>query len=202
MTRTKINIDKAWLKRNGFFCKDAFVAEALKYLKIACAGMLLTLLAGIAPPSLHPEYLKNASFQGLGPELWNVAGTPGLIGLGLFVLFPKRRFFAGCARIALEISYSVGTLMTGVFAGWFLVEAPLMLTKHGFVWTLFFGGVAIVGLSICALMNGFVWYLSWLIRGDMAFQNWLNELKIIHRAAIGAFFVLMPTLTYIFQTAQ
>jgi hypothetical protein len=199
MARTKSSVDKAWLVRNGFFCKKAFAEQARKQLQLALIGLLLVFAAKWAPAILHPEMLAKARDQGLGPELWNVAGTPGLIGLGLFILFPTARVFAASGIIALEISYSLGAVMVGVFAGEFLIAAPQELQMHGAGWTLFIGVIAAIALTACALMNYVVWYLSWLVRGDIRFQNWLTSLPVTHRIALGLFFVLMPALTYVFQ---
>lgn len=171
MARKQNNIDTEWFVRNGFFSREAFIAKTSECLKVALVGMFIAVAANLAPQLLHPDYLEKAMAQGIGPELWQVAGMPGLVGLGLFFLFPTRRLFASSAIVLLEVSYSVGNLMTGVFAGWLLVEAPHEVARHGVLLTLLVGVAAIIALATCALMNFFVWYLSWLVRGDVAFMN-------------------------------
>ncbi|WAH56994.1 hypothetical protein LZ023_29000 [Pseudomonas silvicola] len=200
MVQKRISVDAAWLARNGFYCKDDFVCEASSYLKTAFLGMLLALLASITPISLHADILQKAMLQGIGPELWNMAGLPGVVGVGLFFLFPCRRFVAEWAVISLMTAYSVGTLMTGVFAGWFLVEVPQALSVYGVGLSLLLGVAAIIALATCVLMNFFLWYLSWLIRRGSAFEGWMRGLKQIHRVSIGIFLMLTPAATFLLQS--
>lgn len=67
--------------------------------------------------------------------------------------------------------------MTGIFATRFLVESPQMLATYGFGQTAFRGIIALIALTICTLMNYFVWYVSWLIRRGYGFSGLAKRAK-------------------------
>lgn len=70
----------------------------------------------------YREYVPSAYFEaaiseGIGPHLWNVVGTLGLLLVGLALLFPGSRFIARSAYQVLINTYAIGGLSFGLLFG-------------------------------------------------------------------------------------
>lgn len=193
------SIDRAWLDRNGFWPQGEFAGVVRNYVSWGAAGVLLMLLATVVTDHSSGQYLRMAASEGLGPTLWNVFGTAGMMFFGVFLMLPGLGGMAYLANQLLSGTHSLGTFMTGLILGGFLVQVPAMLADYGWGWLSIWTAVLTVGLSICVLMNFFVWYMGWLVKQQGPFLNWLSGVGMRYRIPVGVFFVLMPLVSLITQ---
>lgn len=192
------SVDRAWFYRNGFWSRGEFEGAVRDSVTWGISGLLLVLLATVATDYSSGEYLTIAAGEGLGPRLWNVIGTAGLVFFGVFLMRP----LAGTAYLAnlfLSGTHSLGAFMAGLILGGFLLQIPAMFVDHGWVWLSIWTVVLSVGLATCVLMNFCVWYIGWLVKQQGPFLNWLNGIGVKYRISVGVFFALMPLVSLIIQ---
>lgn len=193
------SIDRAWLVRNGFWPQGEFSGVVQNYVSWAAAGVLLVLLATVVTNHSSGQYLRTAASEGLGSTLWNVFGTAGMMFFGVFLMLPSLGVVAYLANQLLSGTHSLGTFMTGLILGGFLVQIPAMVSGYGWGWLSIWTAVLIVGLTVCVLFNFAVWYMGWLVKQQGPFRNWLNGVGMRYRIPVGLFFILMPLVSLITQ---
>ncbi len=193
------SVDRAWFGRNGFWSRGDFEGAVRESVSWGAFGLLLTLLANVAADYSSGKYLTMAALEGLGPSLWNVAGSLGLVFFGAFLIRPGLAGTAYLANLLLSGTHSLGACMAGVILGGLLVQIPAMVVDHGWGWLSIWTVVLSVGLSMCVLMNLFAWYIGWLVKQQGPFQNWLNGIGARYRISAGLFFVLMPLIALVTQ---
>lgn len=125
------SVDRAWFHRNGFWCGGDFEGAVRESVSWGAFGLLLTLLANVAADHSSGKYLTMAALEGLGPSLWNVAGSVGLVFFGAFLIRPGLAGTAYLANLLLSGTHSLGACMAGVILGGLLVQIPAMVVDHG-----------------------------------------------------------------------
>jgi hypothetical protein len=97
--------------------------------------------------------------EGIGPHLWNVVGTLGLVLVGFFLLFPRSQFIARSAHQVLINTYAIGGLSFGLLFGQ-LSTALASAAANVALWKAWLMGAGGVFLAFQALaLNFSLWYL-------------------------------------------
>ncbi len=120
------------------------------------------------------SYLEAAILEGLGPHLWNVMGSLGIILFGFAVLFPRSKCFATGAYHILANAHAVGALAIGLLLGQLttgLASAPADIAIWRF-WLIGLGGAFM--LLLVFLFNFCLWYLGYLATSTQCGVNFFD----------------------------
>ncbi|MCV2437181.1 hypothetical protein [Paucibacter sp. DJ2R-2] len=126
---------------------------------------------------LPATYLESAISEGIGPHLWNVVGTLGLVLVGFALLFPRSRFVARSAYHVLINTYAIGGLSFGLLFGQ-LFSTFTASTKNLALWKTWLMGAGGVFLAIQVLaLNFSLWYLGHLMASREANDGFLHRVE-------------------------
>lgn len=140
------------------------------------------------------SYLEAAILEGLGPHLWNVMGSLGIIFFGFAVLFPRSKCFATGAHHILTNAHAVGALAIGLLLGQLTTElasAPANIAIWRF-WLIGLGGAFV--LLLVFLFNFCLWYLGYLAtstRCSVNFFGCVEKLSLRFRAGSLCFLLVL-----------
>lgn len=146
------------------------------------------------------RYLDSAIAEGIGPHLWNVVGTLGLVLFGLFILQPNSRWIAVAANNVLINTFAIGALTFGLLFGqWSNAFATANLQRWQ-IWA--YGAGSGVLFSMVLVLNFFLWYLSFLSapeRLNIGFAANLSKIDFPLRYFLGIPLVTMPVLLLLME---
>ncbi|AJY40565.1 hypothetical protein I6G56_32645 [Burkholderia humptydooensis] len=123
----------------------------------AIAGVIVT---GWLGSHRSVTYLQAAIQEGIGPHIWNVFATLGMVLFGMLVAAPRQKWLALAAHQVMLNTYSLGALMLGLLLGqWIGIGAPPASgLLHAFLRT---AGMGVL-FSIAFGLNLAVWYVAFL----------------------------------------
>lgn len=142
-------------------------------------------------------YLEAAILEGLGPHLWNVMSSLGIILFEFAILFPRLKCFAIGAHQILKNAHAVGALATGLLLGQLtngLASAPAN-TAFWTVWLMGLGGAFV--LLLVSLFNFCLWYLGYLATSTQCSVNFFDcveKLSFRFRAGISCFSLMLVVI--------
>jgi hypothetical protein len=144
----------------------------------ASPAFALALIAAKCQKHLPSAYLKAAIEEGIGPHLWNLIGTIGLIFVGLAFLFPRARFIARSAYQVLINTYAIGGLTLGLALGQFAAAVTVSRMAVWRTW-LIGAGAAFLALQVL-LLNFSLWYLGNLMVSGEENDGFLYRVARVH----------------------
>ncbi|MCV2439849.1 hypothetical protein [Paucibacter sp. DJ2R-2] len=128
---------------------------------------------------LPAAYLESAISEGIGPHLWNVVGTLGLVLVGFALLFPRSRLIARSAYYVLINTNAIGGLSFGLLFGQLFTRFAAS-TKNLALWKVWLMGAGGVCLAIQVLaLNFSLWYLGHLMATREASDGFLHRVERI-----------------------
>jgi hypothetical protein len=127
---------------------------------------------------LPSTYLEAAISEGIGPHLWNVIGTLGLVLVGFALLFPKSKYVAKCAHQVLINTYAIGGLSFGLLFGQLATSIASANIEQWKLWLLGVGGVFLAIQLL--LLNFSLWYLGHLMVSREFGSDFLNRVERVH----------------------
>jgi len=130
------------------------------------------------PHSLPLLYLSAAISEGIGPHLWNVIGTLGLVLVGLALLFPKSKYLAKSAYQVLINTYAIGGLSFGLLFGQLATSIASANIQQWKLWLLGVGGVFLAIQLL--LLNFSLWYLGHLMVSREFGSDFLSRVERVH----------------------
>lgn len=106
------------------------------------------------------EYFDRAISEGIGPHLWNVIGSVGVILFSGFILAPRTKWLVVAANNVLVNTYAIGALMFGLLFGqWANAFASASLDR----WQAWAYGAGFGFLfAVVIALNFSIWYLGYL----------------------------------------
>ena len=139
-------------------------------------------------------YLQAAISEGIGPHLWNVIGTLGLVLFGLALLFPRVHFIARSAHQVLINTFAIGGLSFGLLFGQ-LATALVSATANIATWKAWLIGAGGLFLAIQVLaLNFSLWYFSQLMASREEADHFLHQVeRVALRLRVAAFLVISVT---------
>lgn len=124
-------------------------------------AVMLTARYGAILPS---QYLNAAFNEGIGPHLWNVIGTMGLVLTAFAILVPTLKWPARWAASILMNTYAIGGLSFGILAGQFV---SAIASSNIELWrTSLIGVTGFILLANAILLNFATWLLGGLVSRD------------------------------------
>jgi len=136
--------------------------------------LLVSHLASYRPVS----YLEKAVAEGIGPHLWNVIGTLGLVLVAISLLLPGSRFLAKSAYQVLINTYAIGGLSFGLLFGQLAAAVATSNTESWLKWVVGLGGLA---LAVQVLFLNFsLWYLGHLMASREKSDGFLHRVEKVH----------------------
>lgn len=146
------------------------------------------------------KYLDSAIAEGIGPHLWNVVGTLGIVLFGLFILQPRSRWIAVAANNVLINTYAIGALTFGLLFGqWSNAFASANLQR----WQIWANGAGFGFLfSMVLVLNFSLWYLSFLstpARLSTGFAASLSKIDFRLRSLLGVPLMAGPVLLLLME---
>lgn len=141
--------------------------------------------------NLPSAYLEAAISEGIGPHLWNVIGTLGLVLVGFALLFPRSRFIARGAYQVLINTYAIGGLSFGLLFGQ-LATVFASATANVAAWKAWLLGTGSIFLAFQVIVLNFsLWYLGHLMASREASDGFLHRVERVDlRLRVFAFFLL------------
>lgn len=157
----------------------------------AAPSFLIVCLVARFREHVPSAYLQSAISEGIGPHLWNVVGTLGLVLVGFALLFPGSRFIARSAYQVLINTYAIGGLSFGLLFGQ-LATALASATANIALWKTSLLGIGGVFLAVQALtLNFSLWYLGHLMASREACDGFLHRVeRVALRLRLVAFLFL------------
>ena len=145
------------------------------------------------------DYLSTAIEEGIGPTLWNVMGSIGIMLFLLSIMLYPLKAFAKAAEVTLENTFAVGSLMFGLLLGQLISTSTDMITnlETWKLWVIF--PFTIVSFLVALALNAGVWYLSFLIKTDGLFYQKLGKFNPATRV-ISSIIVGTPVVWYVWFT--
>lgn len=141
----------------------------------AAPSFLIVWLVARYREHVPSAYLEAAISEGIGPHLWNVVGTLGLVLVGFALLFPRSQFIARSAHQVLINTYAIGGLSFGLLFGQ-LATALASAAANVALWKAWFMGAGGVFLVFQALVLNFsLWYLGHLMASREASDGFLHR---------------------------
>lgn len=161
----------------------------------AIPAFALVLLVANYKEYLPSVYLEAAISEGIGPHLWNVIGTLGLVLVGVALIFPRSKFIAKSAHQILINTYAIGGLSFGLLSGQLAAALPTAWAKVATwkAWLIGAGGIFLV-LQVL-LLNFSLWYLGHLMasrENSDGFLHRVERVAIPVRLAAFALFAVLP----------
>jgi hypothetical protein len=149
------------------------------------AAIAASLYAAALPGSAIASYLLKGSNETLGPTLWNIVATAGLLGFGVTFLVPHVAFISKWSRHVLISAFISGCLMlatlTFQYVGFLGSPAEDVGAQY---WVMIALGGAL--LLVCYALNFLILYLATLIHPNSDFMRSLTKLTPSLRIGGGA----------------
>jgi len=167
----------------------------------AAPSFLIVWLVADYREHVPSAYLEAAISEGIGPHLWNVIGTLGLVLVGFALLFPRSRFIARSAYQVLINTYAIGGLSFGLLFGQ-LATTLASATANVAAWKAWLMGAGSVFLAVQTLtLNFSLWYLGHLMASREASDGFLHRFEgVALRLRIFAFlFLAVLPITLLFM---
>ena len=141
----------------------------------------------------NTDYFGKAITEGIGPVLWNVISTFGVLAFGLAITFPTKITFRA-ANSVLENGYAIGCLTIGLILGKIMVTWGETSTFIEGWRTYLFGFGILLSVFMVALMNLAVWYLSFLSDPDGKLFIRIKNTHWFFRLSIGVLLTLVSSI--------
>lgn len=167
----------------------------------ASPAFLIVCLVARYREHVPSAYLEAAISEGIGPHLWNVVGTLGLVLVGFALLFPRSRFIAKSAYQVLINTYAIGGLSFGLLFGQ-LATALSSAATNVALWKAWLMGAGSIFLAVQALsLNFSLWYLGHLMASREASDGFLHRVERVdlRLRVIGFFFLAVLPTTLLFM---
>lgn len=167
----------------------------------AAPSFLIVWLVARYREHVPSAYIEAAISEGIGPHLWNVVGTLGLVLVGFALLFPRSRFIARSAYQVLINTYAIGGLSFGLLFGQ-LATALASAAVNVASWKAWLMGTGGVFLAVQALaLNFSLWYLGHLMASREASDGFLHRVEgVALRLRVVAFlFLAVLPITLLFM---
>lgn len=174
---------------------------ALVIFSWATPSVLIVWLVARYRKHVPSAYLEAAISEGIGPHLWNVVGTLGLVLVGFALLFPRSRFIARSAYQVLINTYAIGGLSFGLLFGQ-LATALTSAAANVASWKAWFMGAGGFFLAVQALTFNFsLWYLGHFMASREASDGFLHRVEgVALRLRLAAFlFLAVLPITLMFM---
>jgi|GEM_PF-2984600 len=192
-------VNQAWFEERGLYSKCEFEDGLWLYTFFTLVGAGLIFAARLVPQGRYQSYFEAAANQGLGPTLWDAIGLPGILLLGLTIVCPALVNVGRASKALLEGAFGIGTAMTGIILGGFVIQAPDIYLNKGIGSLLFWGTVGIVGLSCIAMLNLGTWCLAKLPHANPRFSIWLGTLPAVQRILLGLSLIFVGIMSFVTQ---
>lgn len=148
---------------------------------------------------LPASYLECAINEGIGPHLWNVIGTLGLIFVGIALVFPESRFIAQSAHQILINTYAIGGLSFGLIFGQLTTSIASANIEKWKIWLMSAGAVALAIQVI--FLNFSLWYLGHLMSSRQKDDGFMHRVTKVHLRIrlIAASIIIVVPISVIMQ---
>ncbi len=104
--------------KNGLRLKrEEFLEGITIFLYWSIPSFFFALLQKIENHNFPSLYIKSAVEEGIGPHIWNIFGSIGLVFFGLTIIAPRFKFFRISASQILLNTYAMGSLSIGLMTG-------------------------------------------------------------------------------------
>ncbi|MDH3693654.1 MAG: hypothetical protein OER96_03680 [Gammaproteobacteria bacterium] len=134
------------------------------------------------------SYYEDAISQGIAPKSWNVAFLPGLMLFLLSLIFIRVHWISIVVHKILINVFAIGALMFGLLLGQIICQIPEAYEFYG-SWRFYLTGLGLaIGLLIFAMMNVFIWYLSYLNSWDDQFRTKISMVSAVFRIVVSGTF--------------
>lgn len=171
---------------------QAIARPALYWLSSATAMVLLLKLVE-SHHNANYDFLDLALAEAVGPNLWNLVGTFGLVTLGLNVIFPMSNQISHATGNILTTVYIAGATMTGIWIGQFLILLP-ELALHLSDWrTYFYVPLITVLLAYLGVINFGIGCLAHLSDQGNGFLPSLRRVSLAVRLPVGTILICLPS---------
>jgi hypothetical protein len=139
------------------------------------AAIAASIYAALLPSSIISGYIQKGADQTLGPILWNIVATAGLIGFGLILIAPGVALISKWSRHVLLSAFVSGCLMLGTltFRYFTLLDNPGGELGAQYWMMVVLAGVLLI---VCYVLNLMILYLATLIHPSAAFMMSLKRL--------------------------
>lgn len=139
------------------------------------AAIAASIYAALLPSSIISGYILKGADQTLGPILWNIVATAGLIGFGLILIAPEIALISKWSRHVLLSAFISGCLMLGTltFRYFAFLDNPGVELGAQFWMMAVLAGVLLV---VCYALNLMILYLAALIHPRSEFMMPLKRL--------------------------
>ncbi|MGZ8183880.1 MAG: hypothetical protein ACXWT1_18155 [Methylobacter sp.] len=182
--------------RSDFSPKPELGKAAIIFLAWALPAVIAVTFTRWRAHFASVEYFDTAISEGIGPHLWNVVGTVGVVLFSLFILAPRAKWLAVAANNVFVNTYAIGALTFGLLFGqWVNAFASANLDR----WQAWAYGAGFGFLFVLVIaLNFSVWYLGYLTmptRINTGFAVKLSTIDFRVRAVLG---LLLGTVTVFF----
>mgnify|MGYP000849488556 CR=1 FL=1 len=149
------------------------------------AAIAASIYAAALPGSAIASYLLKGSNETLGPTLWNIVATVGLLGFGATFLVPHVAFISKWSRHVLISAFISGCLMLATLTFQYVGFLGSPTEDVGVPYCVM---ITLLGtlLLVCYALNFLILYLATLIHPDSDFMRSLTKLTPSLRIGGGA----------------
>lgn len=170
------------------------LSALFEFLLWTVPATLFVLFVSWLEPFHNIRYLQAAIDQGIGPELWNVAGCFGFSLFGTALLWPRAQITRAAAHYVLNTAFGMGALTYGLLIGKSIVAIKAATVQAWQAW--FWGaGIGLLFLLVAAF-NFAIWHAALLCspmsQREGGFLFWWANRPLILRASIAACVTLLP----------
>jgi len=203
-----------WL--SAYLRKDIDVLDFdVSYLKTAIRSGIGIFLWWSVPAGLFvygarefKEYLPHAYFEaaiseGIGPRLWNVLGSLGLVLFGLLLLFPRSKFLGKSAHHVLSNTFAIGGLTFGLAMGR-LIFGLANESINMEAWRLWLAGAGTFVLVVQVIFLKFsLWVMGCLAKPDQNGERTLlwnvQKVRLPLRFVVFSILAAVPTVALMLE---
>ena len=171
-----------------FWSTQSFIEAKITFLCWAIPAVLFVML--VEYQIIEGGTYTKAITEGIGPNLWNIIGIPGLFLFGLSLVFISSERIVSSARRVLSNVYGIGCLSWSLlFAQWLFLDTSEFTWWQEGLWNITSAFLMLVVL----FFNLVVWYLSWLleVRNESSFLKKLASVHTFVRVGIALFIFLV-----------
>ncbi|WP_019601224.1 hypothetical protein [Teredinibacter turnerae] len=139
------------------------------------AAIAASIYAALLPNSIISGYILKGADQTLGPILWNIVATAGLIGFGLILITPGVALISKWSRHVLLSAFVSGCLMLGTLTFRYFSFLDNLGGELGAQYWMM-AVLAGLLLIVCYALNLLILYLATLIHPSSTFMMSLKRL--------------------------
>ncbi|MDN2696863.1 hypothetical protein O0882_11075 [Janthinobacterium sp. SUN073] len=148
--------------KHGFILKrEEFLEGMTLFLYWSIPSFFFALLQKIEGHNFPSLYIKSAVEEGIGPHIWNIFGSIGLVFFGLTIIAPKFKFFRISASQILLNTYAMGALSIGLMIGNLLI---IFESSRFDLWNEILLKISFfLSFTTIIIINFAIWYCSKII---------------------------------------